>query len=328
MQKYNKDLFFKALSVDVALYCTDSIDKEEFDHISNSIDWKAIPDRYIKYNNSLLSKINWKKHIDKHRAIRIAISSLHDNQDISKYPLQVYEYDFFDVIGILKIMPSLLDKLNISGDITVDQVILVAQEKPEFLTMYDFNFDNLNEEQLMSLVRIGNQDFIESMNIDLSKLSLEERFKIIKSSNFNHSTISIVGSFKEDFNNHYYIREIIIKTGDVFFDLLNTSSLYPSDWVVILKYHRHMYDKINMEDILNGDIYYLIEICMIVPDMLKYINKDNCKKISSRGWEKLLVKYGNKNENRLINMCDFSKIEPRSWSFFQREKPELLLYKT
>ena len=327
MQKYDKKFFFKALANKVSLECTDSVSKEGINHMAKVIDWTVMPDRYIKYNDDLLNKLDWSKYISKHQAIRIAISNLHDSQDISNYPLHLYEYEFFEVIGALKLQPALLQELNIIGDIPVDQVILVAKEKPEFLTMYDFNFDDLTESQIMELIKTGNQDFIESMNIDLSNLSLIERFKIVKASKFNYGTMESVGVFKDDFINPYHIREIIIKTGDEFIDLLNTKFLFPSDWVKILKHHRHLYNRVDMKEVMSGDIYYLIEMCMIVPEMLDYINEDNCQNISSRGWEKLLVKYGNRDDNRIINMCDFSKLEQRSWSFIQREKPELLLYK-
>ena len=76
MQKYNKDFFFKALSKDVALSCTESLDKKEFDLVSSVVEWKDLPDDHIKYNGDLLDKIDWIVHIDKLRAIRIAISNL------------------------------------------------------------------------------------------------------------------------------------------------------------------------------------------------------------------------------------------------------------
>lgn len=82
-----------------------------------------------------------------------------------------------------------------------------------------------------------------------------------------------------------------------------------------------------MEELLKGDIYYLIEICMFLPEFVQYITEDNAHKISSRGWEKILVKYGTDDDDRLIGLCDFSKIEQRSWRYIQKEKPELLLYR-
>ena len=239
----------------------------------------------------------------------------------------MYEYEFFEVIGALKLQPALLDNLNIIGEIPVDQVILVAKERPEFLTMYDFNTENLTEDQIMDLIKVGNQEFIESMSVDLTNLSTYERFKIIKASKFNEGTMRSVGAFKEDFDNPYYIREIIKNTGGKFLNILKLDCLSPSDWVKILKHHRHLYGYVNLEDVLNGDIYYLIQMCMIVPEMLKHITEDNSHKISSRGWELLLVKYGNNDDDRLIKMCDFSKLEQRSWGYIQREKPELLLHK-
>ena len=82
-----------------------------------------------------------------------------------------------------------------------------------------------------------------------------------------------------------------------------------------------------IEDLLKGDVYYLIEICMFIPEFVEYITSENANKISSRGWEKILVKYGTDDDNRLVGLCDFSKIEQRSWRYIQKEKPELLLYR-
>ena len=50
-------------------------------------------------------------------------------------------------------------------------------------------------------------------------------------------------------------------------------------------------------------------------------------RVSSRGWAKILVKYGTDDDSRLVKLCDFSKIEQRSWKYIEKEKPELLLYK-
>ena len=326
-KKHSKHLFFRSLSTEAILHCSETMTKEEFGLIAKSIKWDAIPDNYIKYNDDILSKINWKLHIDKNRAIRIARSNLNDGQSIDKLPLHIYDYEFEELISTLQVQPTILEYVNISGEITVDQVLRVAKKKPEFLTMYDFNTDNLTDDQIYEFVKLGNSDFIESLNLDLSKLPLHERFKIIKASNFNQHTLESTGAFNEDFVNPFHIREIIIKTGDEYLDLLNLDCLFPSDWVKILRQHRHLYNRINIKELLDGDIYYLVEICMFIPEFVQYITDENAHKISSRGWEKLLVKYGTDNNNRLIELCDFSKIEQRSWRYIQREKPELLLYR-
>ena len=316
-----------SLSYQTALFCSDVLTKEEFAYVSQDIDWNQVPDNYIKYNDSILKKIDWGKHFDKYKALRLLMANIIDGHDVTKYPMHHYEYSFEEVVTSLQMQPTLLEHINISGDVTIYQVLRVARKRPEFLSMYDFNTEDITEEELLDLIKVGNKDFISKMNVDWSRFSTHERFKIIKASKFDENTLESAGAFDEDFTNPYHVREIIIKTGDEYLDLLNLDCLFPADWVKILRYHRHLYTRMNLDYLLSGDIYYLIQICMILPDFVEYITEDNAHKISSRGWEKLLVKYGTDDDNRLINLCDFSKIEQRSWRYMQKEKPELLLYR-
>jgi len=326
-KKHTKQLFLRALSEQVTCFCSEVLTKEEVSFLAKSVDWSNVTDTYIKYNADLLSKIDWKLHVNKHLALRIALSDLSDSQSIDKYPLHLYEYTFREVIDAVCIYPSILEHITIVGDIMVDHIVKVAKERPEFLTMYDFNTSDLTEEDIFKLMKVGNKDFNDSVEIDFSNLKDFDKFKLIKSNDFSQNILESTGVFCEEFNNPFYVRQIVIKTGDEYLDALNLDCLFPSDWIKILRQHRYLSDRINIQDFLNGDIYYLIDLCMMLPEYVEYITQENSHKISSLGWQKLLIKYGTDDDNRLVKLCDFGKIEQRSWKIIQKEKPELLLYK-
>lgn len=323
--KYSKQLFHDSLIKHTLFFCSDVLTREEINFLATKINFKKISDNLIKNNYDLLGKINWSLFIDKYQALRISVSHLIDGLDISKYPLFLYKYDFQDVITSVQTCPKLLDYLTIINEITLDDIIAVAKKRPEFLTMYNWTVKDLTEKQILEIIRIGNQEFLDSLNIDMSNLSIYERFKMIKANNFDTISLEKFGAFKTDFINPYHIREILISTGEEHVEKLNLTTLSPSDWVAVLRHQRHLYNKININNFLDGDIYNLIEICMFLPEFIDYITDKNAYKISSRGWEKLLVKYG--HVKKIIDLCDFSKLEQRSWVYLQKEKPELLIYK-
>jgi len=325
--KHSKHFFFKSLLDNVLFGCTDTLNREQVNLLAKAIRWEKVTDDQIKYNDDLLDKLNWKLYIDKHRALRIALSDLSDNRSIDKFPLHIYEYHFEEVIKAICVYPSIIEKVTLVDDMTFNQLLTIARSRPEFLTMYDFDVHTLSSEELLSLVKVGNKEFNNSLDIDFSKLPIRDRYKIMESGDFAKESLDKAGAFNEDFDHSYYVRNIIIKTGDEYIDLLNVSNLYPSDWIKILRQHRHLIDRVDISEFLSCDTHYLVDLCMIMPEYVEYITSELSHKISSTDWSRILIKFGTDDENRLIKLCDFSKIKGKSWDAMGREKPELLLYK-
>lgn len=323
MNKYNKNIDESEInSYEYEIFNNINLTSEEINDLAKFVTWNSIPDSKLYDKKELITKLDCIKYIDKMRMLRIVTR---DIDNIHLYPIQNYEFTGEEIIKSVMVCPELLDIIKIKeGTLTMAIIIKISKTHPHIIKKINFDNVNISTEEAIEIAKVGNIDIIANIKNDLTKIDIINKFKIIKSNNYDFKILEKIGAFSENFDNSYYIREIIIN-GD-YYDNLNISCLKNNDWIIILKNKPSLKKYLNIDCFLNNDIYYLIELCILFPEYIHYINEGNSYEISSLGWEKLLLNF--ENNDYLIKLCNFDILENRTWKVFENRKPELLLYKT
>jgi len=294
------DTVFAALAPNVIIPCSEHLTEQEIDDIAQYIDWNEVPDSSLSSNDHFAFKFKWSKYIEKMRTLRIAVGT---QGYIDLVSFDGYDFKISEIIKSIKVNPDILSKVKIKID---------ALEKGDMLNIMSSGHDNL----------------LEIISMDGHNINMIEKFRILEVYGYSDKAIEsldIIGDL-EDNPIKFHIRQMIKNTGDRYIDYMDIDRLYPSDWIDILNDDPYMVDYIDIEDFSKGDIYYLIQLCYLFPKYLDYITYDNSHKISSLGWEELLINFSDQKEE-LIEMCDFDDLEERSWETIAREKPSLMQYK-
>jgi len=316
MEKQNKDNLYEH-----ELFNNSKLTSEEINNLAKFVVWNSVPDSKLLEQHDLINKLDCNQYLDKMRMLRLVTR---DIENIHLYPIHKYEYTGEEIIKSATIYPQLLDVINIKeGTLTMAVILQISKTHPHVINK--INLDNviISLGEAIEIAKIGHLDIIHKMNKDLTNINIIEKFKIIKAHNYHIDILNKLNIFNENFDNSYYIREIIINGN--FYEELNLSCLWQKDWLLILKHKPELKEYINIEIFINGDIYFLIELCILFPEFLKLIDNDNAKKITSLGWEMLFLEFS--YEERLISLCDFSSLEERTWSILEFNRPDLLVYK-
>ncbi len=323
MNKDNKNIEENQINLtEFEIFNNSNLTSEEINNFAKTIMWSSIPDSKLYDQQNLITKLDCVKYIDKMRMLRIVTR---DIENIHLYPIGEYEFTGEEIIKSVMVCPELLDIIKIKeGTLTMAIIIEIAKTHPHIIKRINLDSVNISTEEAVEIAKVGNVDIITKIKNNLTEINIIDKFKIIKANNYHIDILNKVNIFDKEFDNSYYIREIIVN-GD-YYDNLNIECLKQNDWIYILTYKPELKKYLNINTFLEGDIFFLIELCLLFPEFLNYINENNAHEITSLGWEKLLIEFI--YDDRLVDLCDFSKLEERTWKKFEENREDLLIYKT
>ena len=272
----------------------DSLTHNELKHLCKVIHYPSIPDRYFVDNPSIYPFIRWDK-LTKMQAVRVVIrnSELLERVDLKKY------------------------------DYRIKEVFFLIKQNPEMLfTHFNFNFSNLSHDDAYFLACLGNEEYINMLNLDNYNFNFIESMNIIKSHNYNKKIIMLLPYLELK---SYQISEILINTGETCMDLFDLTKLTTLDWLDLLPHQPDFLDYCDFEIFKKGDPFNLIQLVVMFdePDLSHLIFEIDKRKITAFGWEKLLIS----NPDKYIDICDFYKIRENNWLVISHYHPHLLVHK-
>jgi hypothetical protein len=270
--------------------CQDDVSTSELAHLIKQADWSRMPDHVLADEN-IIDYVDWSK-IRPMQALRLC-ARYRELSD--RIPLDSYKFEVKDVLPSLNINPHLINRVDI--DIT-----------------------SATREEILKLALLGKDQVLECMNFDDYYLRPADKLKIVKAYGFSELSMNKTGLLTSDLKDKFTIREILVCTGDQFIDELNVEPLSNRDWITIIDARPELVDHLKIESILKGDLYYLVALAVKFPKFLAYLTDDRLKKISSLGWEKLILEYPDK----FLHKCDPSKIEASAWARIQLKYPNLV----
>ena len=294
------EIAFSALTPKIIIQCSEHMTEDQLDDVAQYVDWNDISDSMLSSSNHFAFKFKWSKYIEKMRALRITVAT---QGYIDLVSFDGYDFKISEVIKSIKVNPNILKKIKIK-------------------------IDALDKYDMINVLSSGHESLLDIVSTDGYDINMIEKFRILEVYGYSEKAIEsldIIGDL-DDNPLKYHIRKVIKHTGDKYINYLELDRLYPSDWIDILSDDPYLVDYIDIDDFLRGDPYYLIQLCYIFPEYLDYITGDNSHKISSLGWEELLINFSD-HKKELIGLCDFDDLEERSWETISREKPNLMQYK-
>lgn len=319
---HDKNFIVDALSEYVVLNCYNNISREELNFFAKKLNWNEIPDSEVSNKIELIRNLDWKECVDKMQILRMAIRDL---ENIDLYPLNDFEYEAEEVIKSAKIEPRILDLITIKkGSLRPIHIIEIAKVHPSFMNRINLETEELTQEECLEIAKMGVDQILDIF--DFSDIRDIDRMKIIQAHLFSEKVLQRIGAFQEDFDNKFYIREILSNTGTKFIKSLQIKYLMPSDWIVLLNGNLSFEGFVPIDDFLVGDPFFFVELCILCPSFLSFLTKDIAERITSFGWEQLFLNF--RNNDQLIDLCNFDALEERSWVFFEERRPDLLLYRT
>ena len=213
----------------------------------------------------------------------------------------------------------LADFIDLSNmDVTIKDMVPCLKIFPELINKFNLDIKGLSRVDIIELLHTGNMYFLEIIEVEPNDFSITEAFNLCKIFDFCELSLQKFELIMREMSSQCK-REIIIKTKERYLNYFNIDALEPLDWLAILRDDKKMVRYCRVDLFLNGDIFYLVELVVLFPEFQKLINESNCDKITSLGWEKLLIAF----PLEYLNICDFSKINAGSWRNILRERPEL-----
>lgn len=291
-----------SISVDAFLadmFCnhSSSLSNSILKHIANRIDYNLVPDRVMVDYDNVREVVNWNR-VEKMQLIRCLIRCL--DQDI----------DILD-----KIKPS-LERF----DYKIKELVHLLARKPHYIQHFPIDLDKISTSDTASILALGDDYFLNKINLSNHNFNFNESMKIIQGYNYNRDVIEKVNykSLKG-----YQISEILIHTGSCNLDILDTLTLTNIDWLDLLEHQPSMLNLCDYDKFMNGDIFYSIKLCCMfeVPDLSYLVFNRDLKEITSFGWEKLLIE----KPEKFLAHCNFNKLDDNNWKNIIKEYPQKYL---
>lgn len=270
-------------------------DEDGLCHMCQYVDFDKIPDRTIADNEKLHKMIPW-ENVDRMKIVRVVArnSKIADFVDLSKY-----NYKIREIKNMLKIRPYLIDKMSI-------------------------DLNKISHEDAFELLTIGVEELSKRIDTKKYDFTAKEIYEIIEYNNF-------VESIARDFDlkdlKDYHICDIIINTGDMYFDILNLKKLTARKWVEILQVRPELLSYCDFEKFKQSDIYNSVElICLFTYEDFDFLIKERKyqEELSALGWEKLLIN----KPDEYKDICCYSKLNETNWKKIIKAHPELITYKS
>lgn len=272
------------------------LNQMELRHLCQYVDYNKIPDRTIADNELLHDMIPW-ENFDRMKIVRVVARNIKLANFVD---LSSYNYTIKEVKNMLKIRPVLLEKMNI-------------------------DLEAICHEDAFSLLTIGAEEISNKIDIKKYDFTAKETYDIIE---FNNFCDEIVRDF-DDLNKlkDYHICNIIINTGDEYFDILDLKKLTARKWLEILQIRPELFEYCDLNKFKQSDIYNSIElICLFPQENLDFLIKDRdyIEELSALGWEKLIIS----KPNEFIDICCYWKLNETNWKNIISYHPQLIVYKT
>jgi hypothetical protein len=242
------------------------------------------------------------------------------DRDLTK---NVEMHDFIDwnimdrkkVIRVIARDIDLLDRIDMfKYNFSTNELYPIFLQYPELIKQFVNNFDELNPLELIKLLEC-NYDLIDE--IDISKYSFNKKDTIEIVKKFRNSR-KIMERIDLGVLDHFSTRKLICQTGIDYIDRLDTKSLKNTDWIEILKQHPDLLEFCNLKIFENNDCYLLTKLVIMFPE-LEYLIYDNIDKISSLGWENLILE----DLERYQDICKWEKLNETNWNNITRKHPSL-----
>jgi len=242
------------------------------------------------------------------------------DRDLTK---NVEMHDFIDwnimdrkkVIRVIARDIDLLDRIDMfKYNFSTNELYPIFLQYPELIKQFVNNFDELNPLELIKLLEC-NYDLIDE--IDISKYSFNKKDTIEIVKKFRNSR-KIMERIDLGVLDHFSTRKLICQTGIDYIDRLDTKSLKNTDWIEILKQHPDLLEFCNLKIFENNDCYLLTKLVLMFPE-LEYLIYDNIDKISSLGWENLILE----DLERYQDICKWEKLNETNWNNITRKHPSL-----
>jgi len=269
--------------------------REELRHMCQYVDYNKIPDRIIANNEDMHDMIPW-DNMDRMKIVRVVArnAKIADYVDLAKY-----NYSIREVKNMLRIQPFLLDKINV-------------------------DLNKVGHEDAFSLLTIGVEEISNRIDIKKYDFTAKETYEIIE---FNSFISNVVREFDLKKLKDYHICDIIINTGDEFFDILNLNNLTARKWLEILQVRPELFSYCDLKKFQQSDIYNSVELICLFPDEeLDFLIQDRNyrEELSALGWEKIIIC----KPNEYIDLCSYWKLNETNWKNITRYHPQLITYKT
>lgn len=288
-----KEVVALSISNRVLIYENEYLSPEEIISLIKRTDINSIPDDLLSLSDNIHPYIDWNK-IQKQKLLRLLVrcSKIKNFVDLNRF-----NYTFKEISYCIKMHPELIHE-------------------------FGFDLGKLEKNEIVELLKTGREYFIDHIKFDPNIFSATEAFFILKSFEFNPSLMEKLNIFNIPLNPQY-LRDIIIHTGKEYIERFDLKILEPIDWINVLRSDKELIIYCDNTVFNRGDIFYLIEFVILFPEYRYMINDLNKEQITTLGWEKLLIKFG----EDIVDLCDFSIITEVSWNKILSYKPGLHVYK-
>lgn len=270
------------------------INYDELEHICQYIDYDKIPDRVIADNEKLQKIISWHE-VDRMKVIRIVAR----NENAVKFvDLSSYGYTIREAANMLRIRPHLIKNINI-------------------------DLLKINHSEAFILLSIGDKDLSAKIDVKKYDFTAKEVYEIIEFNNFSESIMEEIDLKKLK---DYHICDIIINTGNIYFDILDLKKLTARKWLDILQIRPELFYRCDLEKFEQSDIYNSVELInLFAYEDLDFLieGRDYKKELSALGWEKLLIV----KPDKYANICCYNKFNESNWKTILEAHPFLISYK-
>jgi hypothetical protein len=290
MKKNIKNIISVAFSHSISISLFKSENREQLpDNLKKfflkKINPNTINDRELISNVEMHNFINW-EIMDRKKVIRILARDI----------------DFLDKIDMFKY------------NFSTTELYPIFLQYPELIKQFVNNFEELNPLELIKLLEC-NYDLIDEIDITKYHFNKKDTIEIVKK--FRNSK-KIMERIDLSILDHFSTRKLICRTGIDYIDRLDMKSLKNTDWIEILKQHPDLIEFCNLKIFENNDCYLLTKLVLMFPD-LEYLIHDNIEKISSLGWENLVLE----DLEKYQDICKWEKLNETNWNKITKKHPSL-----
>jgi hypothetical protein len=279
------EIIKKAICHYAALIDSRILPEPIFKILSKFINPNFIDDKSLLSNDRIKNHIDWDA-LDKMKLIRLIVR---DKYVLERLDLNKHNFTLRDLIPIFIVHPDLME-------------------------YFDIDYSSLSAIDAIKLLEINN-NFISKIDLGKYTYSKSEIGKILESF---HKSPEIIKMLNLNTLDHYAIRTLLVKSGDKYIDKLDLTKLKSLDWIDILRVKPELINHCDMSIFQTGDCYLLAKIVQIFPH-LDYLIEENREKISSLGWESLIIY----DVERFSKYCSFESLTKKNWESIIKHHPGL-----
>jgi hypothetical protein len=249
---------------------------------------------------------------------KINPNNVHDKNLIKEEYYDIVNWSILERNKALRTLSrniDLLEYIDIKKyNFSISELFPLFLRYPQLIEDLVGDFNNLKISECIQLLEC-NPKLINSINIFKFELSSKDLETIVKKFRKNSEILDRFDLTKLD---HYATRQLLSKTGIDYVDRVNLNKLKDVDWLAILEMQPELIDYCDLQIFQKNDCYLLTKIVIMFPE-LSYLIQENKDKISSLGWENLIVN----NLEEFQDLCVWEKLEKNNWNNIIKIHPEL-----